>query len=49
MNNEKLHTGKGGWLYRTFKTYLRFLHDKIFYKKVYLVNTELIPPREHPY
>lgn len=48
MNNEKLHTGKGGWLYRTFKTYLRFLHDKIFYKKVYLVNTELIPPAGTP-
>ena len=48
MNNDKLHTGKGGWLYRTFKTYLRFLHDKIFYKKVYLVNTELIPPAGTP-
>ena len=48
MNNEKLHTEKGGWLYRTFKTYLRFLHDKIFYKKVYLVNTELIPPAGTP-
>lgn len=48
MNNEKLHTGKGGWLYRTFKTYLRFLHDKIFYKKVYLINTELIPPAGTP-
>lgn len=48
MNNEKLHTVKGGWLYRTFKTYLRFLHDKIFYKKVYLVNTELIPPAGTP-
>ena len=48
MNNEKLHIGKGGWLYRTFKTYLRFLHDKIFYKKVYLVNTELIPPAGTP-
>lgn len=48
MNNEKLHTGKGGWLYRSFKTYLRFLHDKIFYKKVYLVNTELIPPAGTP-
>ena len=48
MNNEKMHNDKGGWIYRTFKTYLRFLHDKIFYKKVYLVNTEAIPPAGTP-
>lgn len=45
---QQMHNEKGGLLYRTFKTYLRFLHDKVFYKKVYLVNTEAIPPAGTP-
>lgn len=48
MAEEKQPNTKGGLFYRMFKTYLRFLHDKVFYKKVYLVNTEVIPPPGTP-
>jgi 1-acyl-sn-glycerol-3-phosphate acyltransferase len=36
------------FLYRAFKMYLRFLHDKIFYRKTYKVNAENIPSNTTP-
>ena len=36
-------TGKPGIVYKIFKTYLRFVHDKIYYKKTYSINQENIP------
>lgn len=32
-----------GNVYRIFKVYLRFLHDRIYYKKTYSINCEVIP------
>lgn len=43
MNKEKSSVKKPGCLYWTFKAYLRFLHDKIYYKKTYTINREAIP------
>lgn len=34
---------KPGCIYRLFKTYLRFIHDKIYYKKTYSIHSEVIP------
>ena len=34
---------KPGRVYRLFKTYLRLVHDKIYYRKTYCVNREAIP------
>lgn len=34
---------KPGCIYRLFKAYLRFIHDKIYYKKTYCINSEVIP------
>ncbi|MBQ8521306.1 MAG: 1-acyl-sn-glycerol-3-phosphate acyltransferase [Bacteroides sp.] len=34
---------KPGRIYRLFKVYLRFIHDKIYYKKTYSINSEVIP------
>lgn len=34
---------KPGCIYRLFKTYLRFIHDKIYYKKTYSLHSEVIP------
>ena len=42
MNNPN-SVEKPGFVYRLFKTYLRFFHDKIYYKKTYQVNTEAVP------
>lgn len=39
---------KPGCIYRLFKTYLRFIHDKIYYKKTYSINGEVIPPDGTP-
>lgn len=36
-------TNKPGIVYRTFKTYLRFVHDKLLYRKTYSINSEAIP------
>ena len=36
-------SGKPGFLYRFFKSYLRFVHDKIYYKNTYSINPENIP------
>lgn len=30
-------------IYRVFKTYLRFLHNKVYYKDTYIINPENIP------
>ena len=43
MNKENEKVEKPGCLYRMFKAYLRFFHDKIYYKKTYKVNSEAIP------
>ena len=45
-NMEKIE--KPGRLYRLFKMYLRFVHDKIYYKKTYCVNGDVIPPDGTP-
>lgn len=37
------NSGKPGIVYRMFKVYLRFLHDKVYYKKTYSINPENIP------
>ena len=42
MSKEK-KMEKPGCLYWGFKAYLRFFHDKIYYKKTYKVNSESIP------
>lgn len=34
--------------YRIFRTYLRFLHDKVYYKNVYRVNEVAIPQNDKP-
>lgn len=39
---------KPGLLYRAFKMYVRFYHDKIYYRKVYVVDSENIPPEGTP-
>ena len=41
LKNEKVE--RPGYLYWIFKAYLRFFHDKIYYKKTYKVNSEAIP------
>lgn len=39
---------KGGIAYNIFKCYLRFLHDKIFYRKTYKINADNIPSNTTP-
>lgn len=39
----KKENGKPGLVYRMFKVYLRFVHDKIYYKKTYSINSQDIP------
>lgn len=39
---------KGGIAYNVFKCYLRFLHDKIFYRKTYKINADNIPSNTTP-
>ena len=43
MKKDKEKVEKPGCLYWIFKAYLRFYHDKIYYKKTYKVNSEAIP------
>lgn len=40
---KKSKTYKPGILYCLLKTYLRFIHDKLFYRKTYCINPENIP------
>lgn len=35
-------------VYLAFKAYLRFIHDKIYYRKTYKINAEAIPPSGTP-
>lgn len=44
----KVQKNQVGIVYKTFKCYLRFLHDKIFYRKTYKINTENIPSNTTP-
>ena len=37
------HVEKPGLIYNIFKSYLRFIHDFVYYKKTYSINTEAIP------
>ena len=39
----KEETGKPGIIYKMFKVYLRFVHDKIYYQNTYSINPENIP------
>jgi 1-acyl-sn-glycerol-3-phosphate acyltransferase len=43
MSTEIEKKEKPGCLYHLFKAYVRFLHNKIFYKKTYQINTEAVP------
>lgn len=43
MSNNNKKVEKPGWIYRMFKVYLRFLHDRIYYKKTYQVNADAVP------
>ena len=44
----KQKSAKIPFLYRIFKCYLRFLHDKLFYRKTYKINAENIPSNTTP-
>ena len=48
MNENKNKVEKPGWLYRIFWFYLRFFYSKIFYKRTYKVNGEVIPENGTP-
>ena len=39
---------KPGVIYSIFKAYLRFIHDKVYYKKTYSINPENIPDNGTP-
>ena len=43
MKETEKKVKKPGVIYRLFKAYLRFWHDKIYYKKTYQVNAEAVP------
>lgn len=43
MDKDKEKVEKPGCLYWIFKAYLRFFHDKIYYKKTYKVNGGSVP------
>ena len=43
MSEGKEKIEKPGCVYWGFKAYLRFFHDKIYYKKTYKVNSEAVP------
>ncbi|MBQ8867595.1 MAG: 1-acyl-sn-glycerol-3-phosphate acyltransferase [Bacteroidaceae bacterium] len=45
---KKIETEKPNMAYRFFRSYLRFLHDKVYYKNVYRVNEEAIPESGTP-
>lgn len=42
------HTDKPGFIYKAFKSYLRFFHDKVYYRSVYVLNKENIPQEGKP-
>ena len=43
MSEGKEQIEKPGCLYHMFKAYVRFLHDKIYYKETYVVNPQAVP------
>jgi len=43
----KIHR-QGGIAYRMFKSYIRFFHDRIYYRRTYSLNTENMPPAGAP-
>lgn len=43
MSTKIKKTNKPGLLYRLLKAYLRFFHDKLFYRRTYCLNRENIP------
>ncbi len=45
---KKNEAEKPGLFYNAFKSYVRFLHDKIFYKRTYTINREVLPPNGTP-
>ena len=48
MSEGKEQIEKPGCLYHMFKAYVRFLHDKIYYKETYVVNPEAVPAEGTP-
>ena len=43
MSTNEPKNKKPGFLYHAFKTYIRFLHNVIFYRKTYVLNREAVP------
>ncbi|MDR3261335.1 MAG: 1-acyl-sn-glycerol-3-phosphate acyltransferase [Tannerella sp.] len=43
-----IHTDKPGILYHLFKAYVRFFHDKMYYRRTYSLNTGNLPPAGTP-
>ena len=43
----KIHS-EGGIAYRIFKSYIRFFHDRIYYRRTYSIHTENIPEAGTP-
>ena len=48
MSKETKKIEQPGCLYHLFKAYVRFLHDKIYYKETYVVNPEAVPAEGTP-
>ena len=48
MSKEAKKIEQPGCLYHLFKAYVRFLHDKIYYKETYVVNPEAVPAEGTP-
>ena len=48
MSKETKEIEQPGCLYHLFKAYVRFLHDKIYYKETYVVNPEAVPAEGTP-
>jgi 1-acyl-sn-glycerol-3-phosphate acyltransferase len=45
---KKAKTYRPGIAYRIFKSYIRFFHDRIYYRRTYSLHTENIPPAGTP-
>ena len=48
MSKETKKIEQPGCQYHLFKAYVRFLHDKIYYKETYVVNPEAVPAEGTP-
>ena len=48
MKNEMSNSNKQNIIYQLFRCYLRFVHDRIFYKKVHRIGTARIPQNGKP-